>query len=559
MTKVSSVPPVPLVSVPSVLSVALAIMPCLGPINIVQSQSSGTPTRVLVMPFENVTRESRIFWMSEASAVLLADELNALGIDAITREQRRQAFDRLQVPPAAALTDATIIRIGQLVGASQVVVGSLELVDGALVVRARSIALEAGRVQKSVVERGVMLELFALFGRVARQIVPEAAGRSQEASGSRGAMRQHPPLPAFEDYIKGLLAETPATAIGYLSAALKQDPTFDRARIALWEIYEEQGNHEHALEAVRPVPADSPWARRANFLAALSELNLKKYDEAFTTFKSLADQRPTAAVLNNIGVVQIRRPSVTQQTGQPAFYFEKAAEADPDDPDYFFNLGYAYWMARDTQAATYWLRETLRRNPADGDAHFILGAALSASGNPADASREKELARRLSSTYEQWEKRPAGEAVPKGLERVKSDVERPHARGIKAILATSEQRDQRELARFYVERGRRLFQQEKDREATAELNRALYFLPYDAEAHLLLGRIHLRNGRAREAIDALKISLWSAETADAHVALGDAYVLVKDWQSARSEAERALALDRASADAKRLLERIDRR
>ena len=58
-----------------------------------------------------------------------------------------QAFERLQVPPAAALTDATVIRIGQLVGASQVVVGTLRLEDDTLVVRARSIALDAGRVQ----------------------------------------------------------------------------------------------------------------------------------------------------------------------------------------------------------------------------------------------------------------------------------------------------------------------------------------------------------------------------------------------------------------------------
>ena len=55
--------------------------------------------RILVMPFENVTRDSRIFWLGEASAVLLADDLNALGANAITREERREAFERLQVPP----------------------------------------------------------------------------------------------------------------------------------------------------------------------------------------------------------------------------------------------------------------------------------------------------------------------------------------------------------------------------------------------------------------------------------------------------------------------------
>src|ERR1035437_2659087 len=70
-----------------------------------------SPSRILVMPFENVTRDSRIFWLAEASAVILADDLNALGANAITREERRQAFERLQVPPAAALSDATVIRI----------------------------------------------------------------------------------------------------------------------------------------------------------------------------------------------------------------------------------------------------------------------------------------------------------------------------------------------------------------------------------------------------------------------------------------------------------------
>ena len=74
-----------------------------------------------------------------------------------------------------------------------------------------------------------------------------------------------------------------------------------------------------------------------------------------------------------------------------------------------------------------------------------------------------------------------------------------------------------------------------------------------AEAHLLVGRIHLRNGRAYEAVDALKISLWSAETVDAHVALGEAYLQTKDDQGAKAEAERALVLAPESAEAKRLL------
>ena len=524
----------------------LAALLVAGSASAVQAQ----PSRILVVPFDNVKREGRIFWLGEASAVLLTDDLNAVGADAITRPERQQAFERLQVPPVAALTDATVIRIGQLVGAARVVVGSLQMEESVLVVHARSIALDTGRVQVDVTERGPLPDLFAIFERITRRIAPSATSSEQSE-------RQQPPVAVFEDYIKGLLAETPATAINYLHSALKRQPSFDRARLALWEVFADQSDHEQALAAVALVPAGSPWARRAHFLAGVSQLQLKKYDEAFATFKALADAQPTPTVLNNLGVVQLRRGE-TIQTGLPTYYFTKAAEADPGDADYVFNLGYAYWENRDPPAAVYWLREAVRRKPADGDAHFVLAAALAAAGNPGESTRERELARRLSSTYDDMARRPGGEAVPKGLERVKNEVELPHAR-LETVLAANEQRDQAQLAKFHLDRGRRLFQQENDRDAVVELNHALYLSPYLAEGHLLLGRIHLRNGRVTEAIGAFKIAAWSAETAEAHAALGEAYRQARDLVAARAEADRALALDPASADARQLIAKLEGR
>jgi hypothetical protein len=78
--------------------VVLALLGC-GPF--ARAQDRRAEGRILVVPFENVTRDGRIFWLTEASAVLLADDLNALDAHAITRQERRAAFDRLQVPPAA--------------------------------------------------------------------------------------------------------------------------------------------------------------------------------------------------------------------------------------------------------------------------------------------------------------------------------------------------------------------------------------------------------------------------------------------------------------------------
>ena len=90
-----------------------------------------------------------------------------------------------------------------------------------------------------------------------------------------------------------------------------------------------------------------------------------------------------------------------------------------------------------------------------------------------------------------------------------------------------------------------------------ELRRAVFLSPYEAEAQLLLGRIHLRGGRPQEAVAALKISIWSRDTAPARVALAEAYLRLKDTASAKTQVQKALALDPQSPEALELQKRID--
>ncbi len=510
--------------------------------------SAQVTSRILVMPFENVAHDGRIVWLGEAAAVLLVDHLNARDARAITREERRDAFAHLQIPLTAPLSDATTIRIGQLVGASRIVLGTLQREGDDLVVRARSMTLESGRVETLEAERAPLTELFPLFERIATRVMASSPAPPTPA---------YPSMIAFENYIKGLLAETPVTALSYLNASIRAQPTFDRARLAIWEVYDLQGDHDRALAAVSTILQTSSVYRRARFLVALSQLNLQRHDAAFQAFKLLADARVTAPLLNNMGVVQSRRGGPPLPGGGVAtYYFNKAAESDPTDSDYFFNLGYACWFDRDYAASAYWLREAVRRAPADGEAHYVLGAALTAAGNIVEANREKELARRLSSTYAEWEKRPAADVVPRGLERLKLDADLPRIDRIEASMANTGLRDQQELARFYLERGRRLFDQERDREAVAELNRTLFLAPYEAEAHLLIGRMHLRAGRWREAIDAFKIAVWSRDTDEAHSLLAQAYLDDGQIDDARTEASRALALNPASTSAAAVMRAI---
>jgi predicted Zn-dependent protease len=316
----------------------------------------------------------------------------------------------------------------------------------------------------------------------------------------------------------------------------------------MWDLHSEASDHLKALDAVTTIREASRFSRDGRFRRALSLINLKRWDAALDTLRLLHKEEASAPISNAIGVAELRRVA-TPQPGRATYYFSQASELDPTDGDLFFNLGYAYWLDKDPKAAIYWLREAVRRNPGDGDAHFILGVALQQIGSPAEATRERELAARLSSKYAEWQSRATGgDPVPRGLERLHEELLPSRAR-VDNILTNAGQRDQDELAAFHLDAGRRAFAREADREAIEELRRALFLSPYLAEAHLLLGRLYLRGGRPTEAVEALKIAIWSEATVEAHLGLAEALLQVEDQAAARIEVDRALALDPKSAEA----------
>lgn len=503
----------------------------------------------LVMPFEDRANTPTLSWMSEGSAVLLAELLERYGRLTIIHEERLSAFDRLQLPPAAALSHATVIKVGQFVGADDVVVGTYQLTADRVTVRARSIQLGARRMAPEIVEQGHLSDIFAIYDRVARRLRGATTPAPAAAPGTLLSS-----LHGFELYVKGMVAEAPASRLRFLEQAHAAAPADDRISLAIWQVQTEIGNHAAALAASSRVPATSLLASAARYLTAKSLIELRRFDEAFATLKSLLSTTRSAEVLNAIGIVQLRR-GATEQTGRAIYYFNQASQLDGEDPDYFFNLGYAYWLDKDPQAAIYWLRETVRRDPADRQAHLVLAAALQQTGATTEAARERELAGRLAGPTAGAVS--AADPVLRGLERLKAYLDRPVGR-VNAMLASTGQRDQAELATHHLDAGRRAFEREADREAEQELRRALYLSPYLADAHLLLGRVYVRLGRTGEAIQAFRIALWSEESVEGHVRLAEAYVATQNITAAREEVARALALDPKSAEANALRDKIGR-
>src|SRR6478672_10393099 len=152
---------------------------------------AASTARILVVPFEAPARDRRTYWLGEAAAVVVAGDINARGLGAIARPARERAYDQLHLPPNAVLSRATVIKVGELVGAAQVIVGSVALDTDEITVRARSIRIDVGRADTEITERGKPADLFAIVQRVARRVVP---------GGGDGVPALVPSLQAFEQY-----------------------------------------------------------------------------------------------------------------------------------------------------------------------------------------------------------------------------------------------------------------------------------------------------------------------------------------------------------------------
>lgn len=537
-------------------SAALALVSVgLTPAALLAQPAAGS--RVLVMPFAAESDPKApggvgaARWLSEAAAVLVSDGVRVRGVGVLHRDDRVAVFDRLQLPMSFPLTRATTIRVGDLMGASEIVFGEIKLLGQRLSVRARLVRLTTGQQLPDITNEAPLTEIFQLFERISERVAA-STGRPLATPTARA---QALSLEAFESYVKGLVAATPATQQRFFESALTYAPRDPRILIALWDTYTAQGAHDKALAAANAVPAGTPDSRRARFAVALSLIELKRFDGAFSALNALYGERPDPGISNALGILQLRRAAPAHGPNAATVYFGRATDRDQANTDYVFNLGYAFALANDSQSALFWLREVVRYDAADGDAHLVMSAVLTAAGKTVEAQREFELARLLGTSAELTGAAPSAK-VPPGLERTQDDLEASASRLADAVIANPTQRDQQDTAKFHLSNGRRLFDQRKDREALDELRRAIYLAPYEDEPHLLAGRLHLRGGRLNEAIDEFKVAIWCRETAQARLALAEALFEAGEKDSARREAERALMLDPQSAGARELLKKI---
>jgi len=514
---------------------------------------------IVTMPFENLSGRPEYNWVGESFAAALADLLDKPGLVGIRPDERNVAYKQEGLPPTAILTRATMIKIAERAGANLVVMGTYRIAgegrDSTITITARVVDIREGRlVGKEYNRGGPLVDLQKLQGDLAYEILYQhnpalPFSRDQITTDATVA-----PIGAFENFIKGTLTRDRDARAGFLERAIKEyaDKTKSQYAAAIFELGRirfEEGEYKDALEQLTLIDEKNPRYDEAQFYVGVAQDGLGQTDQALATLKKLAGRLPLFEVYNNIGVLLIKQ----KQYKDAIDHLKPASDAAPRDTDTLFNLGYAYFLAKDNANAAATLKIETRQRASDGEAFYILNKPLATEGDQAGAAAASDQAKKLLPSFAQWETKgmPMITRVKTGFSKInyyrykREQDERLNSQT--RVTSLTPQADE------LLENARNAFTSGRDEDALEALGKLLQIAPQNYDAHLLMGRVYERKGDFDSAVNALKAAVfWNPELVPAHVLLGRIAVLKNDCAAAQTLVDKALQIDANDQDAQAL-------
>jgi len=347
-------------------------------------------------------------WIGESIAETLRAAFSARGVLILERDRTTEAYRRLQLRERTELTDASILKLGEVLDAEQMVhgtfsfapaaAGSASASKGSLKIQAR--VSDRRRLRQSALfeETGAIEDLATLESHLAWRALTVVAPARAPAESEFRSLRAPVHLDVLENYMRGLLAATPEQKEKYFVQAARLDPDFSPPAFELGKIHFERKEYrEAAVWLARVGPSENHY-REASFFLGFARYQAGDFEVARKAFQSIAEKVPISPVWNNLGAAESR-----QNLPQAVETFRKALEQDPSDPDYHFNLGYALFKKGEFAAAADRFRAVLDRDPGDQMATLLLGRCLKKQGlRTATASDARlQALERLKSTYEE--------------------------------------------------------------------------------------------------------------------------------------------------------------
>jgi tetratricopeptide (TPR) repeat protein len=517
----------------------VAIFAC-GPAAFAQTADSAGGRVVLVLPFDNHSGNTSLNWIGDSFPDTLNKRLTSAGFLTISHDDRQFAYDHLGLPADFRPTRATTIRIADQLDANYVVIGSYTVMPGAggggaksqalgrIMIQAKVLSMDALRLSGVIEDSAELTRLFdaenAIAWKVAGAMDPHFAVSEQTFLAAPGAV----PLPAFEDYIRGINAPSGDERLKRLKNAVALVPNYPAALLELGKEQYAQRDFDGAATTLAKVPKTDRLALEANFYLGLAEFNSAKYAGAQAAFSFVASRLPLPEVVNNEAV------AVSRQGKDSVDLFRKASDADPSDEDYHYNLAVAMFRRGDTAGATREAEAALKLKPADNAAVELLAQLKKVPMGTklkADAEGGFSPLERIRRNYSETGYRQAA-------------FQLDQVRAIRMAMLPPDQR-----AAEYTQLGREYLSQGLLPEAETQFQDALQASPNSADAHAGMAQLREASGDPARARDEAKTSMIMKPNVVALLVLARLDLADKKLGASAQDLSQALRIDPKNADA----------
>jgi Flp pilus assembly protein TadD/TolB-like protein len=354
------------------------------------SSAAAADATVLVFPLEN-RAGLQLAWVGESLALSITEQIRMPGIAVIDRDDRLDYLERADLPPNLPLSIASMIRVGQLASADYIVTGHYSGKEDRLDVRLQALDLRTMRRGGEVSASGPLSALPQMENELAYNAVTNA-GLNRTLS--REAFKQRTrrmPNTAVSQFVASLETQDEEEQILALKRAISIHPDFPEALFRLGRYYYDAGNCDSAVRYLEPARKSPSRYLASQFMLGVCYLKREDHAEAVRSFSSIADSRPSVAVLNNLGVAELRQGDYAVATQ----HLLDAGKLSRSDPAVALNLAILRYLQGNMEAARSVLERIETVHPNRPLVLYLLSRVFESFGENEKAAAALANARRF--------------------------------------------------------------------------------------------------------------------------------------------------------------------
>ena len=470
---------------------------------------------VLVLPFENRSNQPNLDWIGESFAATLNQRLRSAGFLTISRDDRIYSLDHLGLPTGFRPSRATTIRIAQTLDAQFVVVGSFTVKDDEITAQAQVLAVNKLTLSRPLQQSSSLPRLLEVENNLAWLSAREMDAKFAVAQNTFVAASAGLKLDAYESYIRGITAPTDDERLKRLKTAVDLAPGNGDALLALGKDEYADGDYDGAAATLAKLPANDPLALEAGFYRGLADFNTAHYAAAEAAFGSVSARLPLPEVVNNQGV------AIARQHKDGIALLQRASAADPQDPDYHFNVAVAMRRRGDSLHAKSEIDQAVKLRASDGEAKQLQAVLAGTQTAPAGYDPQERIRR----TYSEAAFRQAA-----------FQLDQMRAARIQT-MAPARQADE------YAQAGQDYLAQGLVLEAEREFQSAVAADSNSSAGHLGLGMVRERSGNAEDARKEAAASLAIKPAVAAYLLLARLDLAASNTTAAAADVSNAMHLE----------------